>query len=123
MNVQKSPCVFQIVAAGQLEKSFKFDNSFNAFPASPISLPGRPFPLQNCTLSTDTELPDSVHVECLESFDGGLPQGFLLELVEVPSLRLVRNLSLLVSFPFIDLLLCSYTIYRSFLSIHRYSFT
>lgn len=40
---------------------------------------------------------DSLQVECIEGFDGGLPQGFLLELVEMPTLRLVRNLSLLVS--------------------------
>lgn len=45
------------------------------------------------------ESQDSVQVDCVESFDGGLPQGFLLELVEVPSLRLVRNMSLLVSPP------------------------
>lgn len=38
-----------------------------------------------------------MQVDCVEGFDGGLPQGFLLELVEMPALRLVRNLSLLVS--------------------------
>lgn len=38
-----------------------------------------------------------MQVECVEGFDGGLPQGFLLELVEMPALRLVRNLSLSVS--------------------------
>lgn len=51
------------------------------------------------------ESQDSVQVDCVESFDGGLPQGFLLELVEVPSLRLVRNMSLLVSYPSPPLLL------------------
>lgn len=40
---------------------------------------------------------DSLQVECVEGFDGGLPQGFLLELVEMPALRLARNLSLQVS--------------------------
>lgn len=38
-----------------------------------------------------------MQVDCVEGFDGGLPQGFLLELVELPALRLARNLSLLVS--------------------------
>lgn len=51
------------------------------------------------------ESQDSVQVDCVESFDGGLPQGFLLELVEVPSLRLVRNMSLLVSYTSPPLLL------------------
>lgn len=72
INVQTSPCVFQIVAAS------------------------RPFPPQNCSLSKESS--DSLHVECVEGYDGGLPQGFLLEVVELPSLRLVRNMSLLVSF-------------------------
>ncbi|XP_058467805.1 titin [Malaya genurostris] len=68
IGVQKSPCIFQVVAAG------------------------RPFALQNCTISNQSS--DSLHIECIEGFDGGLPQMFLLELVEVPALRLVRNLSL-----------------------------
>lgn len=41
---------------------------------------------------------DSLQVECEPGFDGGLPQQFLLELVEMPALRLARNLSLQVSF-------------------------
>lgn len=61
----------------------------------PPAFAGRPFPLQNC--SWDRVSLDSVQVECVESYDGGLPQGFLLEVFQVPSLRLVRNLSLLVS--------------------------
>ncbi|XP_055382348.1 protein turtle homolog A [Condylostylus longicornis] len=65
---QKTPCVFQIIAAG------------------------KPFPLQNCSISNQSS--DSLQVECIEGFDGGLPQGFILELVEMQSLRLVRNLSL-----------------------------
>lgn len=56
---------------------------------------GRPFGLQNCSVLNQSA--DSLQVECIEGFDGGLPQGFLLELVEMPALRLVRNLSLLVS--------------------------
>ncbi|XP_059613324.1 neural cell adhesion molecule 2 isoform X1 [Phlebotomus argentipes] len=68
IGLQKTPCIFQIIAAG------------------------RPFSLQNCTVSNQSS--DSLHVECVEGFDGGLPQGFLLELVEMPALRLARNLSL-----------------------------
>lgn len=56
---------------------------------------GRPFPIQNCTISNQTS--DSFSIDCIEGFDGGLPQVFLLEVVEVPTLRLLRNLTLLVS--------------------------
>lgn len=58
-------------------------------------LSGRPFPMQNCSLSNQST--DSLQVECEPGFDGGLPQQFLLELVEMPALRLARNLSLQVS--------------------------
>lgn len=43
-----------------------------------------------------TEYLDSINVNCQESFDGGLPQEFLLELIDVPSLRLVRNVTISV---------------------------
>lgn len=56
---------------------------------------GRPTGLQNCTMANKTS--DSFIVDCVEGFDGGLPQTFLLELVETESRRLVRNLSLSVS--------------------------
>lgn len=59
------------------------------------SILGRPFSLQNCTITNQTS--DTFNVDCIEGFDGGLPQTFQLELVEVPSLRLVRNLSIAVS--------------------------
>lgn len=68
---QKEPCTFEIVAAGL------------------------PDALQNCSLSIES--PNSMLVECIEGFDGGLSQEFLLELFEVPSGHLVRNVSLLVS--------------------------
>ncbi|KAL9897612.1 sidestep IV transmembrane protein isoform 2-T23 [Glossina fuscipes fuscipes] len=68
IGMQKSPCIFQIVAAG------------------------RPFPLQNCTISNQSA--DSLQVDCIEGFDGGLPQSFMLELVELNSLRLARNITL-----------------------------
>lgn len=59
------------------------------------SCPGRPFALQNCTVSNQSI--ETIHVECIEGFDGGLPQMFLLEMVEIPTLKLVRNLTLYVS--------------------------
>ncbi|CAO1433911.1 unnamed protein product [Diamesa serratosioi] len=68
IGVQKSPCVFQIVAAG------------------------RPFPLQNCTVSNQSI--NSFQVECIDGFDGGLPQMFLLELIEMSTLKLVKNQTL-----------------------------
>ncbi|KAI8129944.1 hypothetical protein FF38_11844 [Lucilia cuprina] len=68
IGMQKSPCVFQIVAAG------------------------RPFPLQNCSITNQSA--DSLQVDCIEGFDGGLPQSFMLELVELNNLRLARNITL-----------------------------
>ncbi|XP_063231434.1 nephrin-like isoform X2 [Bacillus rossius redtenbacheri] len=64
---QRAPCVFQVVAAG------------------------RPFPLANCSVGNQTT--DSLHVECVEGFDGGLPQSFFLELLELPALRQRLNLT------------------------------
>lgn len=58
---QKDPCVFQVVVAG------------------------RPSQLQNCTLINQTS--SSLQVDCMEGFDGGLPQSFLMEILELPSLR------------------------------------
>lgn len=51
--------------------------------------------LQNCTVSNQSI--ETIYVECMEGYDGGLPQMFLLEMVEIPSLKLVRNLTLYVS--------------------------
>lgn len=45
---------------------------------------GRPYPPTNCTLTNATA--DWLRVECLESFNSGLPQGFQLELLELPHL-------------------------------------
>ncbi|XP_022903611.1 neural cell adhesion molecule 2 isoform X2 [Onthophagus taurus] len=64
---QKAPCVFQVVAAG------------------------KPFPLLNCSMMNQTS--DSLQVECTENFDGGLPQGFLMEVLELPSLRSSLNVT------------------------------
>lgn len=46
---------------------------------------GRPFPLSNCTVANQSA--DGLRVECLEGFDGGLPQSFLMELLELPGLK------------------------------------
>ncbi|KOB78250.1 Uncharacterized protein OBRU01_02793, partial [Operophtera brumata] len=52
---------------------------------------GRPFHLQNCTVANQSI--DSLYVECVENFDGGLPQTFLMELLELPSLIVRYNVS------------------------------
>ncbi|XP_059469955.1 hemicentin-1 isoform X2 [Neocloeon triangulifer] len=62
---QRNPCIFQVVAAG------------------------RPFPLTNCSITNQTV--DSLTVDCVEGFDGGLPQYFLVEVLEVPERRLRHN--------------------------------
>lgn len=44
----------------------------------PFSLvPGKPFPVRNCTLANQTYT--SVEVRCVPGYDGGLPQKFVLE--------------------------------------------
>ncbi|XP_044745914.1 nephrin isoform X2 [Coccinella septempunctata] len=67
VGVQKTPCVFQVVIAG------------------------RPSQLQNCTISNQTF--ESLQVFCVEGFDGGLPQSYLMEVFELPSLRPRVNLT------------------------------
>lgn len=47
--------------------------------------------MQNCTLANQTE--SGFQVECAEGFDGGLPQSFLMEVLELPSLRHRLNLT------------------------------
>lgn len=59
---------------------------------------------------------DSLQVECEPGFDGGLPQQFLLELVEMPALRLARNLSLQVSLRILAYIV--YLLYHHFVRIH-----
>lgn len=59
---QTRPCVFQIAAAV------------------------KPFSPANCTLSNVT-VAGFLRVECVEGFDGGLPQWFLLQMVELPGLQ------------------------------------
>lgn len=64
---QKEPCVFHIIAAGK---------------------PDTPF---NCTLLNQTT--ESLEVECVEGFDGGQPQYFLLEVYDQQSSILQANVS------------------------------
>lgn len=168
IGTQKTPCVFQIVAAGGLFNTFlslpphpflcvvkiqicvqfnlistriSFLYTHNScmhathvyveikFSTSAASLSislshsltdfhfifshftGRPFALQNCSVSNQSI--DTIHVECIEGFDGGLPQMFLLEMVEIPTLKLVRNLTLYVSILWLSLCQwrCSILIY------------
>jgi hypothetical protein len=61
------PCRFQIVQAG------------------------RPFPPKNCSVHNETE--DSVTVFCIEGFNGGLPQDFLLQVVDTHTKRIKFNVS------------------------------
>ncbi|XP_018322838.1 titin isoform X2 [Agrilus planipennis] len=64
---QRSPCVFQVVTAG------------------------RPYPLLNCTVINQSS--NALEVECVESFDGGLPQSFIMEVLELPSLESKLNVT------------------------------
>lgn len=56
-----------------------------------LSFAGRPFPLLNCSVVNQTT--DSLQVECTESFDGGLPQSFMMEILELPTHRTIMNVS------------------------------
>lgn len=52
---------------------------------------GRPSHLQNCTVMNQTS--ESLQIECTEGFDGGLPQSFLMEVLELPSLKSKSNVT------------------------------
>ncbi|GLH09990.1 Uncharacterized protein GBIM_15001, partial [Gryllus bimaculatus] len=64
---QRDACVFHIIAAG------------------------RPEPPLNCTLVNQTT--GSLEVDCVEGFDGGLQQLFLLEVFDLESGQLAANIS------------------------------
>lgn len=64
---QKEPCVFHIIAAGK---------------------PDAPY---NCSLLNQTT--ESLEVECMEGFDGGQPQYFLLEVYDQQTSVLQANVS------------------------------
>ncbi|KDR21492.1 hypothetical protein L798_04051, partial [Zootermopsis nevadensis] len=101
---QRSPCIFQVVAAdyksGSSDKSSVPSELFLDL-LDYIEYEGRPFPLINCSVVNQTS--DSLHVECLESFDGGLPQSFLMELLELPSLRPRYNVTVARGPPVFDI--------------------
>ncbi|XP_017775173.1 PREDICTED: uncharacterized protein LOC108561652, partial [Nicrophorus vespilloides] len=67
IGVQKEPCIFYINPAG------------------------KPDALSNCTIQNQTV--ESVHVECIEGFDGGLRQVFVMEVYDTQSRKLVSNVT------------------------------
>ncbi|KAK4885042.1 hypothetical protein RN001_001313 [Aquatica leii] len=64
---QKEPCVFYINPAG------------------------KPDALSNCTIQNQTS--ESLYVECVEGFDGGLHQEFIMEIYHVQSHKLISVVS------------------------------
>ncbi|XP_060805169.1 nephrin [Amyelois transitella] len=67
VDKQEVPCYYRLIAAG------------------------RPMALQNCTVMNQTS--SGLLVECVEGFDGGLPQVFHMEVLELPAMRLIANVS------------------------------
>ncbi|KAK5647875.1 hypothetical protein RI129_002767 [Pyrocoelia pectoralis] len=67
IGIQRDPCIFYINPAG------------------------KPDPLSNCTVVNQTD--DSVQVECVEGFNGGLQQTFVLEVYDFYLDKLVSNIS------------------------------
>ncbi|XP_049531248.1 nephrin isoform X3 [Anopheles darlingi] len=57
---------------------------FNLIPA------GKPDPLSNCSILNQTF--DMLQIECLEGFDGGLPQDFLVELYVIGNRQLMASI-------------------------------
>ncbi|KAG8223242.1 hypothetical protein J437_LFUL003594 [Ladona fulva] len=64
---QRHPCVFHVIPAG------------------------RPDPVHNCSILNQTA--ESLHVECTEGFDGGLPQHFIMEVFDTQTHALVSNVT------------------------------
>ncbi|CAB3236419.1 unnamed protein product [Arctia plantaginis] len=64
---QETPCIYTLVAAA-----------------------GIPTSLQNCSVVNQSY---TLVVECLEGFDGGLPQVFYMEVLELPSLMVRDNIT------------------------------
>ncbi|XP_076325085.1 protein turtle-like isoform X2 [Tachypleus tridentatus] len=76
IGIQREPCVFNIVPAGP------------------------PEPLYNCTLLNQTE--ELISVQCLEGYDGGTTQRFILEVYAVNSNALLANISSKISLFLVD---------------------
>ncbi|XP_049877569.1 nephrin-like [Pectinophora gossypiella] len=64
---QRAPCMYRVVSAG------------------------RPSALQNCSIVNHSSI--GLLVDCAEGFDGGLPQVFFMEVLELPSLLVRGNVS------------------------------
>lgn len=54
-------------------------------------LSGKPDPLSNCTILNQTA--ESLHVECIEGFNGGLRQDFVMEIYDTQTRKLVSNVT------------------------------
>uniref|UniRef100_A0A6P7GWC0 Hemicentin-1-like isoform X2 n=1 Tax=Diabrotica virgifera virgifera TaxID=50390 RepID=A0A6P7GWC0_DIAVI len=67
IGMQKEPCVFYINPAG------------------------KPDALSNCSIVNQTS--DSLNVECIKGFDGGLEQEFIMEVFDTTTRKLVSNVS------------------------------
>ncbi|XP_045478021.1 uncharacterized protein LOC123683162 isoform X1 [Harmonia axyridis] len=67
IGVQTEPCVYYINPAG------------------------KPDPLSNCTIMNQTA--DSLYVECIAGFDGGLHQEFIMEVYDTQTRKLVSNVT------------------------------
>nr|CAD7395525.1 unnamed protein product [Timema poppensis] len=97
---QMDPCIFQVVPAGVSETLYNniisVDIHVNEiiFKLSCVSVSVKPSPLRNCTLRMATnQSVDTLEVECLAGYDGGLPQRFVLEAYESRTMRLRLNVT------------------------------
>ncbi|KOB63270.1 Sidestep protein [Operophtera brumata] len=63
----ETPCLYKLVAAGH------------------------PMSLQNCSVVNQSSA--GLQVECIEGFDGGLPQVFYMEVLALPSMMVRANVS------------------------------
>lgn len=62
-----------------------------ALTTSLITLEGKPDSLSNCTILNQTS--ETLHVECLEGFNGGLQQFFVMEVFDALTRKLVSNVT------------------------------
>lgn len=81
---QKQPCIYHLIPAGEygfFKSVFSLKKRFK----------GKPDPLENCTILNQTSA--TLHVECLEGFDGGLQQFFVMEIYDALTKKLVSNVT------------------------------